>query len=40
MKWKIRNMEREILMGYKNHIETDKIRVPIQEIKELNYKFA
>ncbi len=37
---KLKNNLEEILMSYKNHIEADKMRVAMQEIKELNYKFA
>lgn len=40
MKWKIRNMESEILMGYKNYIETGYRKVPIQTLKKKNYEFA
>lgn len=40
MKWKIKKMEREILLGYKNYVETGKKNVPISELKELNYQFA
>lgn len=40
MKWKIRKFEKDILTGYKNHIETGKKNVPIAELKELNYQFA
>jgi Polyketide cyclase / dehydrase and lipid transport len=39
MKWKIKKMEHSILMGYKHYIETQKIRVPIKELKQLNYQF-
>ena len=39
MKWKIRKMARSILMGYKNFIETRKMRVPIKELESLNYQF-
>ena len=40
MKWKIKKMEKEILIGYKNYIETGERKVPIGELKKKNYKFV
>lgn len=40
MKWKIKKLEKDILSGYKNYIETEKKKVPIQDLKSLNYQFA
>ena len=40
MKWKIKKMEKDILIGYKNYIETGKRNVPIQTLKKHNYQFT
>ncbi len=40
MKWKIRKFEKDILTGYKNHVETGKKNVPIDDLKVLNYQFT
>jgi Polyketide cyclase / dehydrase and lipid transport len=40
MKWKIKKMEKDILIGYKNYIETGNKKVPIKTLKKLNYQFT
>ncbi|HHC80465.1 MAG TPA: SRPBCC family protein [Flavobacteriia bacterium] len=40
MKWKIKKMEKEILMGYKNYIETGIKNVPIKTLEKRHYQFA
>jgi len=40
MKWKINKMERDILTGYKNYIETGDKNIPIKNLKKLNYQFT
>jgi len=40
MKWKIKKMEKEILMGYKSYIETGEKNTAIQTLKKRNYQFA
>ena len=40
MKGKIKKQQREILMGYKNYIETGEKRVPIATLEKLNYQFS
>ncbi len=39
MKWKIRKMEKDILTGYRNYIETGSKNIPIKALKELDYQF-
>ena len=40
MKWKIRKLEREILLGYKHYIETGERNTPIQLLEELDHQFV
>lgn len=40
MKWKIKKLEKEILTGYKNYMETGDKNVPIKELEKFNYQFS
>lgn len=40
MKGRIKKQQREILMGYKNYIETGEKRVPIATLEKLDYQFS
>lgn len=40
MKGRIKKQQREILMGYKNYIETGRENVPIKTLEKRNYQFA
>ncbi len=38
MKWKIKNLEKTVLTGYRHFIETGKKNTPIKVIEKLNYE--
>jgi Polyketide cyclase / dehydrase and lipid transport len=40
MKWKIRKLEKSVLTGYRNYIETGEKNVPIKTLEKNNYQFA